>query len=258
MPPVLSRPLSVPINQEWAESLVRLRLDVRDDWWPGYDGDGSNPAVIQHVDFGQTNKRYFQVELDDELGVYYPMRYDAVYLYADENQRGFSRFHLPWHAPRNPDNDTVRIPSRFGRQQRTNDNSGDQTASTALMSDPSLDASSDDRTNDEHESGGSDGEEIKSQTIYTRTDPSDWTCYKNGEAGRTVDPIPFTGDDEEFKVDITDEQAAKLMEDNGDIRFYKVLEWCLPRFRENDNQTLFDWQAVRMQNHMLYIMEQLE
>ncbi|KAL7517840.1 hypothetical protein ACHAWF_000163, partial [Thalassiosira exigua] len=45
-----------------------------------------------------------------------------------------------------------------------------------------------------------------------------------------------------------------MMDENGDIRFYKVLEWCLPRFGPDD-QILFDWQAVRMRNYMIYLME---
>jgi len=79
-------------------------------------------------------------------------------------------------------------------------------------------------------------------TIYTRTDPEDWTCLKNGTLGRTIDPVPYTGDSEEFSVNITEEEVRdKLMDEHGDIRFYKVLEWCLPRFGDLNDTILRDW-----------------
>ena len=87
------------------------------------------------------------------------------------------------------------------------------------------DLSSSDGSDNDNESD--DGEDTEPR-IYARTDPRHWKCYKNGEAGRTVNPIPFTGKDEEFKPDISDDQAKLLMDENGDIRFYKVLEHCLP------------------------------
>jgi hypothetical protein len=32
--------------------------------------------------------------------------------------------------------------------------------------------------------------------------------------------------------------------------FDKVVEWCLPRFGDDDNETLFKFQAARMRNYM--------
>ena len=57
---------------------------------------------------------------------------------------------------------------------------------------------------------------------------ANWTVL-NGDNGRTIEPIPFTGESEEFSVKITDEEVAGLKDDNGDIRFTKVVEFCLPR-----------------------------
>ena len=140
----------------------------------------------------------------------------------------------------------MHAPCRRGsRSQGTNiagDSDDDGTASTASMTD----LSSDDGSGDDNDNE-SDGEDTEPR-IYTRTDPRHWKCYKNGEAGRTVDPIPFMGGNEEFKPDITDAQGKDLMNENGDICFYKVLEHCLPRFGPNDDQTLFNWQSVRMRN----------
>ena len=128
MPPIHSRPVSVPIDQideEWAESLVGCRLNVDDDWWPeNPGGSGSNPGVIHHVDFSQSRARYFVVEQGD----FHPMPFNDVFRYADENQQGFSRFRLPRHALPSPDgeglcyamwadNNIVRTLSNFHRPE---------------------------------------------------------------------------------------------------------------------------------------------
>ncbi len=55
------------------------------------------------------NEYYFEVELDDELGAHYAMRYASVLLYADEGQPGFLRFRLPMLCPGNPDDEMVRV-----------------------------------------------------------------------------------------------------------------------------------------------------
>jgi len=48
------------------------------------------------------------------------------------------------------------------------------------------------------------------------------------------------------------------MNEYGDIRFYKVLEWCPPRFRELNDTILWDWQTDRMNNYMTHIMAEKE
>ena len=48
--------------------------------------------------------------------------------------------------------------------------------------------------------------------------------------GRSVKPIPYTAGNDEFGVNITEEELAKLKDVNGDIRFFKVTEWFLPYF----------------------------
>jgi hypothetical protein len=87
-------------------------------------------------------------------------------------------------------------------------------------------------------------------TLYSLTPTEEWTRVDdNDNNGRTIDPIEWTGGDEEFSVKITDEEVKTLMDDNKEIRYEKVFEWCLPRF-EDDNQTLFEYQAARMRNYM--------
>ena len=83
-----------------------------------------------------------------------------------------------------------------------------------------------------------------------RTDPNDWTIIENGATGRTNAPITFTGDDEEFSVDISDYDLWKLFDEHSDIRFSNVLGCSLPRYGEFD-QIIYDWQATRMRNYMI-------
>jgi hypothetical protein len=60
----------------------------------------------------------------------------------------------------------------------------------------------------------------------------------------------LTGADEVEAVNIMDEELKGLRDVKGEIRFEKVFEWCLPRYGDNDEQSLFEFQAVRMRNYM--------
>jgi hypothetical protein len=90
MPPTFAQ--HIPIDSEWAEALVGLRLNVPNSWWPGFVDDGLNRGRIAAVNLDAPNAFYFEVELGNKLGAHYAMRYDSVLLYADEGQPGFSRF----------------------------------------------------------------------------------------------------------------------------------------------------------------------
>jgi hypothetical protein len=97
-------------------------------------------------------------------------------------------------------------------------------------------------------------EEIKTEegNRYTKTTSDEWdqVTVEDGEdgGGRTIDLIECTVD-EEFSVKITDEELKRLMDDNKEIRYEKVFQWCLPRFGDDD-QSLFKFQAARMRNYM--------
>ena len=43
---------------------------------------------------------------------------------------------------------------------------------------------------------------------------------------------------------------ALLKDAAGEIWYEKVFQWCLARYGANDDQTLFEFQAARMQNYM--------
>ena len=74
-------------------------------------------------------------------------------------------------------------------------------------------------------------------------------------AGRIIDPIPWEGGDEEFSVKITDGELESLRDEKGEIQFEKVLRWSLPRFGDDDDVSLFEWQAARMRNYMTMLIE---
>ncbi|OEU06161.1 hypothetical protein FRACYDRAFT_256066 [Fragilariopsis cylindrus CCMP1102] len=96
-------------------------------------------------------------------------------------------------------------------------------------------------------------DEIETETKkYYRTEPDEWDeiVIEDGDSGgRPIDPIEWEGD-EEFTVKITDEEVEMLRDIDGEIRFEKVFQWCLPRFGDDDDQTLFEFQAARMRNYM--------
>ena len=105
MAPAFSRFLYIDIDQEWAQSLKGLKVKVPSGWWQGCDGNELNAGAIAAVDFSKSNQRYFQFLLDSDRdetedeadlpALYYSMRYDAVFLYADETQPHYSHFQLP-------------------------------------------------------------------------------------------------------------------------------------------------------------------
>ena len=78
-------PQYISIDQEWASSLVRIRMRVPAHWWSGCSGNDESPGQIDGVNFSDDSQRYFLLDLDDEKGAQYPMRYDAISLYADKD-----------------------------------------------------------------------------------------------------------------------------------------------------------------------------
>jgi hypothetical protein len=83
---------------------------------------------------------------------------------------------------------------------------------------------------------------------YTKTPASEWSRVEDG-VGRPIEPIE-RGGDEEFSVKISDEEVASLKDGGGEIRYEKVFQWALPKYGDNDDQTLFEFQAARMRNYM--------
>ena len=74
---------------------------------------------------------------------------------------------------------------------------------------------------------------VHENETYGMADKLDWTKIfedTNHPAIPDMTPIPFTGEREEFDVDITEEEEINNMKDlNGTIRFMNVMRWCLPQ-----------------------------
>jgi len=77
----LQKPIT--IDQKWAQSLVGLRLKVPGIWWNNCTDKIFYAGRISKINFSDKFERYFILELD--TGESYPMRYDAVRMYADKD-----------------------------------------------------------------------------------------------------------------------------------------------------------------------------
>ncbi len=98
----------IPINLEWAELLVGLRLIIPNSWWPAYHNDGLNLGRIAAINLDKPQAYCFQVQLDDDEYLY-RMPYESVLLYVDSDQPGFTKFRLPACCPGNPNNEMVQV-----------------------------------------------------------------------------------------------------------------------------------------------------
>jgi hypothetical protein len=97
----------IPINLEWVESQVGLRLIIPNSWWPAYHNDGLNLGHIATINLDKPRVYYFQVQLDDDEYLYGIL--ESVLLYVDSDQPGFTKLLLPACCPSNPDNKMVQV-----------------------------------------------------------------------------------------------------------------------------------------------------
>jgi hypothetical protein len=98
-----------PIDREWVALLVGFCMEVPNNWWPAFSGQAPNTGRIAGVDFDIKTEKHFQLELDNEQGVYYAMHYDAVVCFADKMHHSFSLFLLPSHSICNPVDNVVEV-----------------------------------------------------------------------------------------------------------------------------------------------------
>ena len=207
-------------------------MKVPDHWWPSFTGNALWEGHIHSINFDADGARYFQLELDDEKGALYPMRYDAVLHYVDEDQSNFASYQLPDDPLANPAGETVRVRQR-----------------NRPIPENSLESESESEGDDNGEE-----EDEENDAIYQRTDPADWKKIGGRNPGRDVEPIPFTGETELFTVNISEEELESLKDINGDIRYSKVFEWLLPRYGEDGEVSFWEFLAARMRNYMIHIM----
>ena len=90
-------------------------------------------------------------------------------------------------------------------------------------------------------------------TKYKKTDPEEWKKLAHNDKGRAIEPIPWTGDNEELSVKATPEELDEFEDETGEIKFSRVFEWLLPLF-DHDETPLFEWQAARMRSYMAKII----
>ena len=179
-------PKPTKLDTEWAESLVGLRLKVPDYWWVGWSGRNFNDGKIDSYD---SSTQKFNLILDSDPSYPYPMAYDAVYEYADQEASTFDAFNLPPDAVLQPL---------------------------------------------EEEEIGVDAAK------YKVTVGADWQkITPPNNPGRALEPIPWTGDNEEFGVNATNEQIDTFKDRKGEIQFEKVFQWSIPTFGE-DEVNLFE------------------
>lgn len=94
--------------------------------------------------------------------------------------------------------------------------------------------------------------------FHSKTDQSEWqkvdVTVDNPSGGRAVQPIPWTGnEDEQFTPEVTAEERAMFKDRHGQIKHNKIFCWCLPQFGDNE-ESIFQWQAARMNDHMIETM----
>jgi hypothetical protein len=76
----------------------------------------------------------------------------------------------------------------------------------------------------------------------------------DGQPGRAVEPIPFGGQKSEFRPKVTTEELAGMYDGNGDLRFYRIFEWMLPKFGDVDDVSFYEYMAAQMRNYMLHVI----
>ena len=73
--------------------------------------------------------------------------------------------------------------------------------------------------------------------------------HANGQPGRVIHPIPFTGRAESFRPNIFDKELKGMVDEHVDIRFCKIFEWMLPTF---GGKSFYECLVARMHNFMLH------
>ena len=103
-------------------------------------------------------------------------------------------------------------------------------AALGMLALPLLSSSGYDKDVSGEENNNKDDNNVSIPDIFSRTDAKDWTCVREGEEGKDDGPIKYTGENTDFDVKITEEELEQLKDNNGNIRYYTVVEYLLPRF----------------------------
>ena len=85
-------PVDEAIDLRWARSYVGMRMNVPEYWWDGWNGRQKYPGRI--VEYNTGLSKWMLVLDDQDYRESYPMRWDAVRLFANDDRYT----HLP-HLP---------------------------------------------------------------------------------------------------------------------------------------------------------------
>lgn len=58
--------------------------------------------------------------------------------------------------------------------------------------------------------------------------------------------MPFTGDNKEFLVNITEEEIEAMLDENSTICYNLLFKWLIPTFAPNSNITFFEFVTAWM------------
>ena len=102
------------VDPEWAMSLLGLPMAVPEYWWPGFSRLKRFFGKIAKVNPRAENSAFFLLELNEEPGEYYAMRYDDVARYANTDDNAIAAYCLPALPPCDPRHEPAVI-ARTGR-----------------------------------------------------------------------------------------------------------------------------------------------
>ena len=116
------------------------------------------------------------LELDEEEGCYYPMRYDTVLHYADADHSTFCTYRLPDKVVPDPTGEVGRIRTSLSHQRLFRQ---DDSSNNSILTMEEYD-------NDNEEEGlngdaAEDNTEEEVHAFYGRTKSEDWKCLKSGD-----------------------------------------------------------------------------
>ena len=61
---------------------------------------------------------------------------------------------------------------------------------------------------------------------YRMIQPKDWTMINAANPGRQIEPVPYTGGNEFFEVNMTYAEMVQMKDENSNIRYKKCLSGC--------------------------------
>ena len=151
-------PRFINIDQERAASLIGLRVAIPDYWWPEFDTAHLNKGKIMAVNFTDAADHFWEVKLDDESpdDDTWLLRYDAVLLYADQDDDWVENFNLPNSIIASPEHESVVIiqeplvdPFNIGTDEEEDDDDDDEE----VEYDPNPEDDDDDDDDEEYNDG---------------------------------------------------------------------------------------------------------